>query len=56
MGIWVVASGDIVCDKCKEVLGKIEYDRHDGDFLADRVKITCNKCLVSSPPPEKKEK
>lgn len=47
MGIWVVASGNIVCDKCESVIGRIEYDRKDGDFLADRVRITCNNCAKS---------
>lgn len=42
MGIWRTVTGDIVCDTCKKVLGKLEYDADDGDFLADRVKVTCN--------------
>lgn len=49
MGIWRVVTGDIECDTCKKVLGKLEYDANDGDFLAERVKVTCNDCL-SAPP------
>lgn len=49
MGIWRTVTGDIVCDTCKKVLGKLEYDADDGDFLADRVKVTCNECLVAPP-------
>lgn len=48
MGIWVVATGDIVCDKCNAVIGRIEYDRADGEFLEERVRVTCNKCLEAN--------
>lgn len=45
MGIWIVSSGDIRCDTCKTVIGKLEYDKNDGDFLEKRVKVTCLNCL-----------
>lgn len=44
MGIWIVCSGDIVCDECKKTIGRIEYDKNNGEFLEKRVKIICNKC------------
>lgn len=46
MGIWRVVTGDIECDTCKKVLGKLRYDANDGDFLADRVEVTCSECLA----------
>lgn len=46
MGIWRVVTGDIICDKCKKVIGKLEYDANDGTFLAERVEVTCNNCLT----------
>lgn len=48
MGIWIVASGDIECDNCHKVIGGIEYDKADGQFLESRVKITCNDCSSQS--------
>jgi hypothetical protein len=55
MGIWRVVTGDIECDTCKKVIGKMEYDANDGDFLADRVKITCCDCLKQDATPPTKE-
>ncbi len=45
MAIYIVAKGEIICDTCKKKLGILKYDKKDGDFLEERVEVTCNKCI-----------